>query len=470
MVISNLDKKYIYLSFLNNLKLTTQFSICCQIQPHKSNAMPGWQGINSLICLGEDQNIYDIDLRYAWGGEIFKQHLVDYGWSEETLLHKHQKEENLRRKIIIYLCELSTGLKSGQKIAKVPSRFLIGCYWQQIHHCYTLLPEKLPFKLPNILDFDDLPKNFATECELTTQTPNMINNDSNYLETKLFLLSNNQHKIEGGLRTKGLFKKSKKLLPLISVITVVFNGKKYLEQTIQSIVNSTYKNLEYIIIDGGSTDGSIDIIKKYENQIDYWISEPDQGIYDAMNKGTIVASGDYTLHINADDILFHSQCLEKIINEINNLENKKQSNVFSSILFYRIDKNTLSKKAAKTPQQDPMFNIIKIPGSHQGFLGIRNKNSLFNSDLYRIISERVMISKKINLEPTIISTTTLAICRSGGISYGINFTMLNEMRRATSNSRNPQVFLALFNEYLRLSLLWFGSITRLTKLKQKISR
>ena len=81
--------------------------------------------------------------------------------------------------------------------------------------------------------------------------------------------------------------------PLISVITVVYNGEKYLEETIQSIINQTYDNVEYIIIDGGSTDGTVDIIKKYEDRIDYWVSEKDKGISDAFNKGVKVAKGDY---------------------------------------------------------------------------------------------------------------------------------------------------------------------------------
>ncbi len=89
--------------------------------------------------------------------------------------------------------------------------------------------------------------------------------------------------------------------PLMSIITVVFNGEKFLEQTIQSVINQTYKNIEYIIIDGGSTDGTLDIIKKYKDKIDYWASEKDEGIYDAMNKGIKVAKGKYLAFINADD-------------------------------------------------------------------------------------------------------------------------------------------------------------------------
>ena len=89
--------------------------------------------------------------------------------------------------------------------------------------------------------------------------------------------------------------------PLVSIITVVYNGEKYLEQTIQSVINQSYKNIEYLIIDGGSTDGTLDIIKKYENNISYWISEPDRGLYDAMNKGIKLAKGELIGMINSDD-------------------------------------------------------------------------------------------------------------------------------------------------------------------------
>ena len=121
------------------------------------------------------------------------------------------------------------------------------------------------------------------------------------LESVLLLPVGEERKTEGGLRTKEYFKKSFPDNPLISIVTVVFNGKKFLEETIQSVINQTYDNVEYIIIDGASTDGTIDIIKKYEDKIDYWVSEKDEGIYDAMNKGLQLCLGDFIAILNADD-------------------------------------------------------------------------------------------------------------------------------------------------------------------------
>lgn len=100
--------------------------------------------------------------------------------------------------------------------------------------------------------------------------------------------------------------------PLISIITVTFNAASTIEQTILSVINQTYPHIEYIIIDGGSTDGTIDIIKKYSDRISYWVSEPDKGIYDAMNKGINLANGEWINFMNAGDTFYHSNIIEDI--------------------------------------------------------------------------------------------------------------------------------------------------------------
>ena len=98
----------------------------------------------------------------------------------------------------------------------------------------------------------------------------------------------------------------------ISVITVTKNSEKFLEENINSLKNQTYQNFEHIIIDGKSTDGTVDIIKKHNEKIDYWISEPDKGLYDAMNKGIEVSTGDIIGILNSDDI-YYSDAL-RIVN------------------------------------------------------------------------------------------------------------------------------------------------------------
>lgn len=102
------------------------------------------------------------------------------------------------------------------------------------------------------------------------------------------------------------------VVPLITVVTVVYNGVEDLEKTIQSVLNQTYPNIEYIIIDGGSTDGTIDIIKKYQGRLAYWVSEPDEGIYYAMNKGIQKATGEWIHFRNCGDYFFDIDAVEKM--------------------------------------------------------------------------------------------------------------------------------------------------------------
>lgn len=101
-------------------------------------------------------------------------------------------------------------------------------------------------------------------------------------------------------------------LPLISVITVVYNAEEFLEDTILSVLNQDYKNIEFLIIDGGSSDSTIDIIEKYIENIDVFISEEDNGIYDAMNKGINLAKGDWINFLNAGDCFYKKEVLKSI--------------------------------------------------------------------------------------------------------------------------------------------------------------
>ena len=116
---------------------------------------------------------------------------------------------------------------------------------------------------------------------------------------------------------------------MVSVVTVVRNGIKTIEQTILSVINQDYHDFEYIIIDGVSTDGTLEILNKYSDKISKIISEPDVGIYDAMNKGIALANGDWVYFLGCDDVLYESSTLSRIL-ENHCLKQLMEQNCMSS--------------------------------------------------------------------------------------------------------------------------------------------
>lgn len=103
--------------------------------------------------------------------------------------------------------------------------------------------------------------------------------------------------------------------PLISIITISYNSCLTIEDTILSVINQTYPHIEYIVIDGGSKDGTVDIIKRYENKISYWISEPDKGIYYAMNKGIAATTGEWINFINCGDSFYDKNVIARLFKD-----------------------------------------------------------------------------------------------------------------------------------------------------------
>lgn len=110
------------------------------------------------------------------------------------------------------------------------------------------------------------------------------------------------------------------LHPKFSIITVTYNAGKVLEDTIQSVIFQTYRNIEYILVDGGSKDNTLQIVSKYRNHISKVVSEPDQGLYDAMNKGIRLATGDYLCFLNAGDELHENETLQKMVHSLHTQE------------------------------------------------------------------------------------------------------------------------------------------------------
>lgn len=131
--------------------------------------------------------------------------------------------------------------------------------------------------------------------------------------------------------------------PIITIITVAYNVVNTIEKTILSVINQTYPDIEYIIIDGGSFDGTISIIEKYSSKISYWISEKDNGIYDAMNKGIEKANGKYIQFLNASDVLYKKNTIQHIIE---NLPNNDVDVIYGNIIIERKNEFQYMKPAS----------------------------------------------------------------------------------------------------------------------------
>lgn len=157
-----------------------------------------------------------------------------------------------------------------------------------------------------------------------------------------------------------------------SIITVNYNNKEGLRKTIESVISQTNRDFEYIVIDGGSNDGSVDVLKKYDRYITYWISEKDKGIYNAMNKGILKSTGEYLNFMNSGDCYYAPDTLEKV--------NKYQTDSdFIVGKDYHFSEKTQSGHASIQPPYTTMIHFFTSTLDHQSsFI----KRELFNNKLY----------------------------------------------------------------------------------------
>ena len=151
--------------------------------------------------------------------------------------------------------------------------------------------------------------------------------------------------------------KQSNMTSLISIITVAYNNKNGLEETIKSVISQTCKNFEFVIIDGNSNDGSKELLESYSSQIDFWVSEPDKGIYNAMNKGIRKASGEYLIFMNSGDRFSANDILEKIIPHFNN------EDIVYGNAYYELENR--KKYEYKIPSKITIGSLLKEPICHQ---------------------------------------------------------------------------------------------------------
>lgn len=204
----------------------------------------------------------------------------------------------------------------------------------------------------------------------------------------------------------------------ISIITVVYNGVYSIEKTIKSVISQDYDSFQYIVIDGLSTDGTIDIIKKYSNYIDVFVSEKDMGIYDAMNKGLQYSDGDWIVFLNAGD-LFSSNCiLSNILRSV-----KENCDIIYSDVLIDVNGNKSLKRAINLSSFSHM-----MPFCHQSCL-IKNKlfvDKKFNTS-YKIAADYdFLLSCYLQNKQFQYFREPIAIFLSGGISYNLNYKYILE--------------------------------------------
>ena len=181
-----------------------------------------------------------------------------------------------------------------------------------------------------------------------------------------------------------MFHPPQKKTPVISIITVTFNAIETIIDTFQSVFNQTFTSFEFIIIDGGSTDGTLDIIKSKLNNISYWVSEKDNGIYDAMNKGISVAKGDWIIFLNSGDIFCNNDVLKNIFSY--SINDKTQIIYGNAKVKYT---NNILRPPAKIRKKYFYANTI----CHQSIIFKKNvfeKNGFFNLE-FKIIADRVWL-------------------------------------------------------------------------------
>ena len=227
-----------------------------------------------------------------------------------------------------------------------------------------------------------------------------------------------REKQEGGKRVRGLELPTATTQPLISIITVVYNCEDYLETTIKSVLQQSYANYEYIIVDGGSRDGTLAIIKQYEDRLDYWISESDRGIYDAMNKGIALAKGKIIGILNSGD--FYSPDALATVAQLYSEQSENDYLIITGAM-YRFDEKSQFKFKQERSEIDLHRDInVGMPINHPAtFVSLKVYQTIgcFNPN-YKICGDhdflfRVYHSQQVKF---IFSDRILASMSMGGVS------------------------------------------------------
>lgn len=234
---------------------------------------------------------------------------------------------------------------------------------------------------------------------------------------------------------------------LVTIITVCFNCANELEKTIKSVIAQTYSNFEYIIIDGFSTDGTTDIIRKYEDKISLWVSEPDKGIYDAMNKGINYAQGKWINFMNAGDCFVSKDTLNNVFEKRSYSEKIKI--IYGDVI---LDKNNdlINEKAS------PISCLsYKMPFCHQSSFAHIDLAKKYNFDLkYRIAADYNFFYNAyytLGKEVFAYNEETISLCEtSSSFSRTNQYPLWLEYLKIRSQHKNARWFWDKFKNVIKI--------------------
>jgi glycosyltransferase involved in cell wall biosynthesis len=250
---------------------------------------------------------------------------------------------------------------------------------------------------------------------------------------------------------------------LISVITVCINGVEYIEQTISSVTGQTYPNLEYIIIDGGSLDGTVDIIRKYESRLAYWQSQPDRGIAHAFNLGLAQAHGDWILYLNADDFLLEPTAIEQMAPHL--FRHKDADVVFGQMVSLTREKDPkpvpLCKIGGHPWRWQEFRKVSMIP--HQAAFTHRHffdRVGGFDESFHLAMDYDLFLRAKDRLRAQFVPIPLVGM-RAGGRCVKNLVETLQELRRAQINNQALPRWIAELNFFLRMGRLYSGRLAHL---------
>lgn len=248
----------------------------------------------------------------------------------------------------------------------------------------------------------------------------------------------------------------------ISLITVTYNSAQTLSQTIKSVADQDYSNIEYLVIDGGSSDGTQDIIKSYNDIVSNWLSEPDKGLYDAMNKGIRMATGDIVGIINSDDFYHRQDAISQVVNAFQEFGTQC---VYADIRFVRpenLDKTVRYYSSKKFELNS--FKVGVIP-AHPTFFTYRanfEKYGYYKTD-YKIAADFELLVRflyKYKLSYSYLPIDLLKM-RTGGLStksWKSNVIINQEDLRACKENGVKTNYLWLYSRYFRKLLEFLPSL------------